>query len=75
MFANGNVYDGFCRKGKFNGPGNRLLIIRNFIFLSLKGMYYQKAKNKWVYGIYEDNMCIELINTGTGFPHGVICKC
>lgn len=51
-FQNGDVYDGMMKQGVFNGYGT----------------FYKKNMNKWIYGIFEDNKCMEIIEKGDEFP-------
>lgn len=58
MFSNGDIYDGYFRQGLFEGLG----------------VYFKFKDSKWLYGMFKNNECVEIINTGDGFPFALIRK-
>ena len=55
-FFNGDIYDGMMREGVLDGFG----------------VFYQKKSNKWIYGKFEKNNCIEALQTGRNFPKQIL---
>ena len=57
-FGNGDVYDGDTRDGKMEGSG----------------FFFDCENNDWIFGIFEDDNCSEIIHRGEGFPKAQISK-
>lgn len=57
-FGNGDIFEGESVKGKMNGHG----------------FYYNAEKNEWVFGLFLDDECTEVIENGEGFPLNDIGK-
>jgi hypothetical protein len=57
-FGNGDVFDGMTEAGKMHG----------------EGFFFDCENNDWVFGLFEADNCIEVIEHGEGFPRAEISK-
>lgn len=71
--TNGDIYDGSFLKGKFHGFGTKIRQAFVLLFL-MKGTYYHRDKNSWHHGLYENNICKNIIKAGEGFPYNISCN-
>lgn len=55
-FYNGDIYDGMMKNGLFEGYG----------------IFYKKTSNKWVYGLFEENRCSKVLESGINKPSDII---
>lgn len=51
-FHNGDIYDGMMKNGLFEGYG----------------IFYKKTSNKWVYGLFSENKCTNILESGKNKP-------
>jgi len=52
------VYDGFYKDGKFHGVG----------------VYFKSETEQYLYGMYENNECVQALTLGNGYPHELMSK-
>ena len=71
MSTNGDVYDGSFRRGKFHGFGKTSNNSSTELNRLFAGTYYQRDKNQWFHGLYEDDICKQVLKVGNGFPHNI----
>lgn len=57
-FGNGDVFDGMTDGGKMHG----------------EGFFFDCENNDWVFGVFEADNCVEVIEHGEGFPRTEIAK-
>ena len=58
-FGNGDLYEGETNYGKMNGHG----------------FFINAEMNEWVFGVFENDECIEVLEAGeSGPPEAEICK-
>ena len=56
LYETGDVYDGFYKDGKFQGVG----------------VYFKSQTEQFLYGMYENNECVQALTLGNGYPHELI---
>lgn len=57
-FGNGDVYDGMTENGKMHG----------------EGFFFDCQNNDWIFGLFQSDNCVEVIEHGEGFPRAEIAK-
>ncbi len=56
MLDNGDIYDGYFKKGSFNGLG----------------VYFNKESNSYIYGKFQNNQSIMSFEKGQGYPEKAV---